>query len=228
MGKTQEEVITEILESDIWGKVEECGVAQNNIYYVVAQQGSGYVVPVWEHTILSANAIKMGIVKGEYRYFDEIAKDVVLFELTIKRKEKLEKNLSDIWAKIEEIKTNGKISLTEYFGEFSPPEERDHKIRNGIYLSHNSGQLGILIHQGIAKNFLTEMAMEMGKQIDDYYFYDTTTSMVVVFELGRVFEEVADIAPDKKILFKTLNENFMIYVMKFNQAVTKSDQIPTT
>lgn len=218
----------------IWGNINTCLEIAVNIYYIYAERGEGFMVSKDNaNTVLSPKAIAMGQEDDEWLCFGEDVKDVPMYELLQRRVAACEKIKGKALAEMQEIKRDGRLRLTDYFGECAPPAETPEgaadklqKIRNGIYFTQSQGKDGFAVHEAVADNFMSPVAAEYGRREGEYLFYDLTTSAVPIHELRQIFEEVNDAVVSEDSLLATLNSNFRTYVLLYNDIVNEEAQIP--
>ena len=131
-----------------------------------------------------------------------------------------------------EIRRDGKLRLTDYFGECTPPAQQGKDstapipVRNGIYFVQSGGQDFFAVHEAVADNFMSDMAVAFGNRQGEYLLYDLTTAAVPLFELRQLYEEVNDLIVSEDSLLSTLNSNFKTYVLYYNELIQKEAKIP--
>lgn len=223
----------------IWGTINTCVEIALNVYMIVAVDGQGIEregVMVRKNTVkdtLSEKAAAMGREDGDWLCFDEDKKDIPVYEVLQRRMALCRRMESVVMKQMEEIRRDGKLSLTDYFGECAPPEEtpagqvddRLH-VRNGIYMTQDKESLKFAVHEAVADNFMSPMAAECGSRQGDYLFYDTASSAVMLNELKNVFDEVSALVISEDSLYATLNQKFPAYKQLYNACVPKEEQIP--
>ena len=220
--------------TSIWGTINSCVEIALNIYMIVAQDENGK-----EHTgimarkdtakqTLSEEAIEKAKAKGEWLYFDEEVKDIPMYEILQKRVALCKQIENDARRELEEIRKNGKGSLTDYIGECSPPAEEESckkedmkKIRNGIYFIKDKQEMKFAIHKEVAQSYLSAFGIEFGEKKGDYYIYDLTTSAIPLYELKNIFEEVNSLIISEESLYSTLNQKFPMYTNRYNMLYSK-------
>lgn len=223
----------------IWGTINTCVEIALNVYMIVAVDGQGIEregVMVRKNTVkdtLSEKAAAMGREDGDWLCFDEDKKDIPVYEVLQRRMALCRRMESVVMKQMEEIRRDGKLSLTDYFGECAPPEETpagqvDDKlhVRNGIYMTQDKESLKFAVHEAVADNFMSPMAAECGSRQGDYLFYDTASSAVMLNELKNVFDEVSALVISEDSLYATLNQKFPAYKQLYNACVPKEEQIP--
>lgn len=223
----------------IWGTINTCVEIALNVYMIVAVDGQGIEregVMVRKNTVkdtLSGKAAAMGREDGDWLCFDEDKKDIPVYEVLQRRMALCRRMESVVMKQMEEIRRDGKLSLTDYFGECAPPEETpagqvDDKlhVRNGIYMTQDKESLKFAVHEAVADNFMSPMASECGSRQGDYLFYDTASSAVMLNELKNVFDEVSALVISEDSLYATLNQKFPAYKQLYNACVPKEEQIP--
>lgn len=223
----------------IWGTINTCVEIALNVYMIVAVDGQGIEregVMVRKNAVkdtLSEKAAAMGREDGDWLCFDEDKKDIPVYEVLQRRMALCRRMESVVMKQMEEIRRDGKLSLTDYFGECAPPEEtpagqvddRLH-VRNGIYMTQDKESLKFAVHEAVADNFMSPMAAECGSRQGDYLFYDTASSAVMLNELKNVFDEVSALVISEDSLYATLDQKFPAYKQLYNACVPKEEQIP--
>ncbi len=203
----------------IWGTINTCVEITLNVYMIVAVDGQGIEregVMVRKNAVkdtLSEKAAAMGREDGDWLCFDEDKKDIPVYEVLQRRMALCRRMESVVMKQMEEIRRDGKLSLTDYFGECAPPEEtpagqvddRLH-VRNGIYMTQDKESLKFAVHEAVADNFMSPMAAECGSRQGDYLFYDTASSAVMLNELKNVFDEVSALVISEDSLYATLDQ----------------------
>ena len=175
----------------------------------------------------------MGEEDGEWLCFNEDKKDIPVFEVLQRRMALCRRMESAIMKQMDEIRRDGKLSLTDYFGECVPPVETPagqvnemFHVRNGIYMTQDGESMKFAVHEAVADNFMSPMAAEYGVAKGDYLFYDTVSSAVMLNELKNVFDEVSALVISEESLYATLKQDFPTYMQLFNACVPKEEQIP--
>ena len=72
---------------------------------------------------LSEKAAAMGREDGDWLCFDEDKKDIPMYEVLQRRMALCRRMEAVVMKQMEEIQRDGKLSLTDYFGECAPPVE---------------------------------------------------------------------------------------------------------
>ena len=209
-----------------------------NIYAIVAKDESGLehegiMVPKSKaKEVLSEKAMSMAEQDGDWLCYGEDIKDIPMYEMLQRRVaacKRMETKAMDVMA---EIRRDGKLRLTDYFGECVPPkqdeskEDQLHQVRNGIYLVHSNGEDCFAVHEAVADNFMSDVAEAFGRRDGDYLYYDLTTAAIPLFELRQIYEEVNDLIVSEDSLLATLNTNFKNYVSYYNELVQEEAKIP--
>ncbi len=223
----------------LWGTINTCVEIALNVYMILAVDEQGIEregVMVRKNAVrdtLSEKAASMGEEDGEWLCFDEGKKDIPIYEVLQRRMALCRRMESAIMKQMDEIKRDGKLSLTDYFGECMPPVESPSgqisdmfHVRNGIYMTQDKESLKFAVHEAVADNFMSPMATEYGVAKGEYLFYDTTSSAVMLNELKNVFDEVSALVVSEDSLYATLNKCFLPYKQLFNACVPKEEQIP--
>ena len=182
---------------------------------------------------LSEKAAAMGREDGDWLCFDEDRKDIPVYEVLQRRMALCRRMESVVMKQMEEIRRDGKLSLTDYFGECAPPVETPAgrvddmlHVRNGIYMTQDGESMKFAVHEAVADFFLSPMAAECGSRQGDYLFYDTASSAVMLNELKNVFDEVSALVITEDSLYATLDQKFPAYKQLYNACVPKEEQIP--
>lgn len=223
----------------IWGTINTCVEIALNVYMIVAVDGQGIEregVMVRKDAVrdtLSDKAADMGKEDGDWLCFDEDKKDIPMYEVLQRRMALCRRMEAVVMKQMEEIQRDGKLSLTDYFGECVPPvetpagqvDDRLH-VRNGIYMTQDGESMKFAVHEAVADNFMSPMAVECGNRQGDYLFYDTASSAVMLNELKHVFDEVSALVISEDSLYATLDQNFPAYKQLYNACVPKEEQIP--
>lgn len=225
----------------IWGIINTCVEIALNVYMIVAVDGQGIEregVMVRKNAVkdtLSEKAAGMGREDGDWLCFDEDRKDIPMYEVLQRRMVLCRKMEAVVMKQMEEIQRDGKLSLTDYFGECAPPMETPAgkvddmlHVRNGIYMTQDGEGMKFAVHEAVADNFMSPMAAECGSRQGDYLFYDTVSSAIMLNELKNVFDEVSALVISEDSLYATLNQNFPAYKQLYNACVPKEEQIPET
>ncbi len=223
----------------IWGTINTCVEIAVNVYMILAvdEQGMERVgVMVRKNAVketISNKAASMGEEDGEWLCFNEDKKDIPVFEVLQRRMALCRRMESAIMKQMDEIRRDGKLSLTDYFGECVPPVETPagqvnemFHVRNGIYMTQDGESMKFAVHEAVADNFMSPMAAEYGVAKGDYLFYDTVSSAVMLNELKNVFDEVSALVISEESLYATLRQDFPTYMQLFNACVPKEEQIP--
>lgn len=223
----------------IWGNINTCIEIALDIYTIISTDKNGT-----EHTgvmarkstaekNLSPKAVSMAEQDGDWLCFDENIKDIPMYEVLQRRIAACKKIEKATLTEMAEIKRDGKLSLTDYFGECSPPTESQQgvvknmfKVRNGLYLTQDSEGLQFAVHEAILDNYMTPIAAEFGQRNGDYVFYNTETSAVALNELKNVFDEAEGLIVSEDSLYATLNKNFPAYTSIYNEIMQEEYQIP--
>lgn len=222
----------------IWGTINTCVEIALNIYEIVATDENGI-----EHSgimarkstaekNLSKKAVEMAEQDGEWLCYDENTKDIPTYEILQRRVAACKRVESAALKQMAEIKRDGKLLLTDYFGECNPPTETHHsqvtdmlKIRNGIYFTQDNTEMLFAVHEAIADNYMSAVAAEFGHRQGDYLFYNIDTCAVALNELKNVFEETEVLIISEDSLNATLHQNFPAYTTMYNELVQEEYQI---
>ena len=223
----------------IWGTINTCTEIALNIYMIIARDADGI-----EHTgimarkeaaekNLSAKAVSMARQDGDWLYYDEDTKDIPMYEVLQRRMADCKRVEAAVMKQMEEIRQDGKLSRTDYFGECSPPAETPQggvvdllPVRNGIYFTQDNHEMKLAVHEAVTDNFMSPMAAEFGQKQGEYLFYDMTTSAIPLNELKNVFDEAETLIVSEDSLFATLNNRFQAYVSEYNACMPEENQIP--
>ncbi|MPM44810.1 hypothetical protein SDC9_91492 [bioreactor metagenome] len=222
----------------IWGNINTALEIALNIYVIVAKdengiEREGIMVPKDKaKEILSDKAISMAEQDGDWLCYGEDTKDIPMYEMLQRRVAACKRMEAKAMEMMEEIRRDGKLRLTDYFGECAPPtqQEKDSPppvpVRNGIYFVQSGGQDFFAVHEAVADNFMSDMAVAFGNRQGEYLLYDLTTAAIPLFELSQIYEEVGDLIVSEDSLLSTLNTNFKTYVLYYNDLLQEEAKIP--
>jgi hypothetical protein len=222
----------------IWGNINTALEIALNIYVIVATdengiEREGIMVPKDKaKEVLSDKAISMAEQDGDWLCYGEDIKDVPMYEMLQRRVAACKRMEAKAVEMMEEIRRDGKLRLTDYFGECPPPVQRGKDspppvpVRNGIYFVQPDGQDFFAVHEAVADNFMSDMAVAFGNRQGEYLLYDLTTAAVPLFELSQIYEEVGDLIVSEDSLLSTLNTNFKTYVLYYNELLQEEAKIP--
>ena len=222
----------------IWGNINTALEIALNIYVIVATdengiEREGIMVPKDKaKEVLSDKAISMAEQDGDWLCYGEDIKDVPMYEMLQRRVAACKRMEAKAVEMMEEIRRDGKLRLTDYFGECAPPaqQEKDStppvQVRNGIYFVQSGGQDFFAVHEAVADNFMSDMAVAFGTRQGEYLLYHLTTAVVPLFELRQLYEEVSDLIVSEDSLLSTLNTNFKTYVLYYNELIQEEAKIP--
>lgn len=222
-------------QDSIWGNINTCLEIALNVYYVVADQGKGIMVPADKaKQTLSTKALALGKETDGYLYYPEGGTmDVPMYEALQKRVASCDKIKEQALAQMKEIERDGKLRLTEYFGECDSPEnipkgnvEKLNRVRNGILFVNSPEGQCFAVHEVLADYCMSPVAQEFANKQGEYLFYDLATCAVALNELKRVFPEVENIIVSEDSLYSTLNTSFPGYVRVYNSMVNEDERIP--
>lgn len=229
----------------IWGNINTAIEIALDIYMIIAKDENGI-----EHTgvmarkstadkNLSPQAVAMAeqdaesLCGSDWLYYDENTKEIPMYEVLQRRVAACKRLEAAALKEMSEIKRDGKLSLTDYFGECAPPAVTQHgvisnmfKVRNGLYFTQDNNQLQFAVHEAIADNYMSPIAAEFGQRNGDYLFYDTTTSAIALNELKNVFEEAEGLIVSEDSLYATLGKNFVAYTLIYNGIMQEEYKIP--
>lgn len=226
-------------QESIWGNINTAIEIALDIYAIVATDENGM-----EHTgimarkstaekNLSPKAVSMAEQDGEWLCYDEDTKDIPMYEVLQRRVAACKKIEAATMKEMAEIKRDGKLNLTDYFGECAPPMETQHgpisdmlKVRNGIYFTQDNKEMQFAVHEAIADNYMSPIAAEFGIRRGDYLLYDTTTAAIPLNELKNVFDEAEALVVSEDSLYATLNKNFSVYTGVYNDIMQDEYKIP--
>lgn len=219
----------------IWGNINTVIEIALNVYYIVAENGEGIMIPKDNaKDTISEKAISAGKENKDYLcYGKDETMDIPMYEVLQKRIAACDKIKAEALAQVEEIQRDGHLRLTDYFGECEPPKDTPdgnadqlQKVRNGIYFTETDGITYFAVQEAVADNFLSPLAYEFGKKKGDYLYYDLTTSAVPLHELRQIYSEVNDLVVSEDSLYATLGKNFQAYVTAYNDIVAEESKIP--
>lgn len=221
----------------IWGNINTAFEIALNIYAIVTKdengmEHEGIMVPKSKaKEVLSEKAISKAEQDGDWLCYGEDTKDIPMYEMLQRRVAACKRMESKAMEMMSEIRRDGKLRLTDYFGECTPPKQADsadqlHQVRNGIYLIHSGKEDYFAVHEAVADNFMSDVAEAFGKKNGEYLYYDLTTAAVPLYELRQIYEEVNDLIVSEDSLLATLNTNFKSYISYYNELVQEEAKIP--
>lgn len=223
----------------IWGNINTCMEIALNIYMIIAKDSKGIErTGIMAHkdsvgNNLSQEAAAMATKDGDWLYFDEEAKDVPMFEILQQRIAMCRRIENNALRQMEEIKRDGSLTLTDFFGECTPPvESKDGplhdtlKVRNGIFFTSDKENFQFAVHESIADNYMTPLAATFAHKQGEYLFYDTTTAAIPLNELKNVFDECEALIVSEDSLYATINQRFAGYMAMYNEVLQPENQIP--
>lgn len=223
----------------IWGNINTAVEIAMNIYMIIAKdenglEREGIMVPKSKaNQALSQKAISMAEQDGDWLCYGEDTKDIPMYEVLQRRVAACKRMESKAIEMMREIRRDGSLSFTDYFGECAPPievennnSEQHERIRNGIYFVHSDGEDYFAVHETIADNFMSDMAEVFGRKQGEYLYYDLNTAVVPLFELRQVYEEVDNLIVSDDSLIATLNKNFSAYITYYNELMQEEAKIP--
>lgn len=185
----------------IWGNINTCVEIALNVYEIYTDHQQGIMVRKNAETPISEKALTLGVDNGEYITFDETKKDIPMYEVL---KEKLASNQAtqlEIMKQLKEIEKDGKYRYPEYFGEIETPANVTEEIRRGIYMTSDKKEPIFAVHEVVAEDYMTEMAIDTGIKQGEYLCYDMHTAAMPIFELSKCFTEVEAMVIAKDSLY---------------------------
>lgn len=223
----------------IWGNINTCAEIALNIYMIVAKDENGIEktgIMAYKDSVgktLSKKAASMAEQDGDWLCFDENVKDIPIYETLQQRVAMCRRMEGNAMRQMEEIKRDGKLTLTDYFGECNPPTESKDgslldilKVRNGIFFTSDKENFRFAIHEAIADNYMSPMAAAFAQRHGEYLFYDTTTAAIPLNELKNIFDECEALIVSEDSLYATINRHFRSYMAVYNEILQEEYQIP--
>lgn len=223
----------------IWGTINSCVEIALDIYMIIAKDANGI-----EHSgimarkdtaekNLSPKAVSMAEQDGDWLCYDENTKDIPVYEVLQRKMAACKRAEAAIMQQIEEIRRDGKVVLSDYFGECRPPVETPHgeavdllPIRNGIYFTQDNHEMLFAVHETVADNYMSPAAAEFGQRHGEYLYYDLMASAIPISELKNVFTETEALVMSEDSLYATLNHRFQAYVSQYNHCMPEESRIP--
>lgn len=223
----------------IWGNINTSIEIAMNIYMIIAKdenglEHEGIMVPKSKaKEVLSQKAISLAEQDGDWLYYGEDTKDIPMYEVLQRRVAACKRMESKAIEMMQEIRRDGSLRLTDYFGECAPPIEVEknnlehrERVRNGIYIVHSAGKDYFAVHETVANNFMSDVAEVFGRKQGEYLYYDLNTAVIPLFELRQVYEEVDNLIVSNDSLLATLNKSFRGYVTYYNELMQEEAKIP--
>lgn len=204
----------------IWGNINTCMEIALDIYMIIADGENGVKrTGIMAHKdsvgkAISKKAASMAEPNGDWLCFDEDTKDIPMYEVLQQRVAMCRRMEGNAMRQMEEIKRDGKLTLTDYFGECNPPTESKDgplldmiKIRNGIFFTSDKENFCFAVHKSIADNYMSPMTAAFASQHGEYLFYDTTTAAIPLNELKNIFDECEALIVSEDSLYATINQH---------------------
>jgi len=219
----------------IWGNINTVVEIAINVYYIFAENGEGIMIPKEKAgDIISEKAASMGKEDNGYLcYGRDENMEIPMYEVLQKRVDACERIRQKALEQMEEIKREGNLRLTDYFGECDPPgttpegkADNHQKVRNGIYFVETGDMAYFAVQETVADNFLSPMACVAGEKKDGYIYYDLTTSAIPLNELRQVYSEIDSLIVSEDSLKATLVASFPTYLSAYNSIVQEEARIP--
>lgn len=223
----------------IWGTINSCVEIALDIYMIIAKDANGIEhngIMARKDTAeknLSPKAVSMAEQDGGWLCYDENTKDIPIYEVLQRKMAACKRAEAAIMQQIEEIRRDGKVSLSDYFGECRPPVETPHgeavdllPIRNGIYFTQDNHEMLFAVHETVADNYMSPAAAEFGQRHGEYLYYDLMASAIPISELKNVFTETEALVMSEDSLYATLNHRFQAYVSQYNHCMPEESRIP--
>lgn len=223
----------------IWGTINSCVEIALDIYMIIAKDANGI-----EHSgimarkdtaekNLSPKAVSMAEKDGDWLCYDENTKDIPVYEVLQRKMAACKRAEAAIMQQIEEIRRDGKVALSDYFGECRPPVETPYgeavdllPIRNGIYFTQDNHEMLFAVHEAVADNYMSPAAAEFGQRHGEYLYYDLMASAIPISELKNVFVETEALILSEDSLYATLNNRFPLYTTQYNHCMPEESRIP--
>lgn len=223
----------------IWGTINSCVEIALDIYMIIAKDANGI-----EHSgimarkdtaekNLSPKAVSMAEQDVDWLCYDENTKDIPVYEVLQRKMAACKRAEAAIMQQIEEIRRDGKVVLSDYFGECRPPVETPHgeavdllPIRNGIYFTQDNHEMLFAVHETVADNYMSPAAAEFGQRHGEYLYYDLMASAIPISELKNVFTETEALVMSEDSLYATLNHRFQAYISQYNHCMPEESRIP--
>lgn len=223
----------------IWGTINSCVEIALDIYMIIAKDANGIEhngIMARKDTAeknLSPKAVSMAEQDGGWLCYDENTKDIPVYEVLQRKMAACKRAEAAIMQQIEEIRRDGKVALSDYFGECRPPVETPHgeavdllPIRNGIYFTQDNHEMLFAVHETVADNYMSPAAAEFGQRHGEYLYYDLMASAIPISELKNVFTETEALVMSEDSLYATLNHRFQAYVSQYNHCMPEESRIP--
>lgn len=219
----------------IWGNINTVAEIALNVYYIFAENGEGIMIPKDKaKDTISEKAAAMGTEDNGYLCYDKDENmDIPMYEVLQRRVAACERIKAQVLTQMQEIKRDGSLRLTDYFGECVPPTkmpdgavENPQKVRNGIYFVSAGDAAYFAVHEDVADNFMSPIANAFGTKKDGYLYYNLTTCAIPLHELRHIYDEVDNLIVSEDSLYATLGANFKSYVDIYNDIIHEEERIP--
>ncbi|WP_326975319.1 hypothetical protein [Caproicibacter sp. BJN0012] len=215
------------VDETVLGEIQYYEMPFPDVYFMSGKRNEGYVVPKdYNGKVLSQKALAFGVEYGDLLFFlAGAAMNIVDYELlkyrlvhSCNNKEK-----EAFQEKLLEFRQMGQIDISGYFGAYPPPNETPVgivegfiKVCNGVYFAKSDGKWLLGISDPIEISELSIVAQQFGTEMKDYWFYDSHTSAIPVFELADYHEELHKLIVSEPALHTFLCRNFPVYVADYN------------
>lgn len=100
------------------------------------------------------------------------------------------------------------------------------QVCNGVFFTSDDEDFQFAVHESIAENHMSPMAVEFAHKHGAYLFYDTTAAAVPLNELKNIFNECDALIVSEDSLNATLNHYFSPYMAAYNASVQEQRKIP--
>jgi len=219
----------------IWGNINTVAEIALNVYYIFAENGEGIMIPKDKaKDTISEKAAAVGRSDNGYLcYGKDENMDIPMYEVLQRRVAACERIKAQALTQMQEIKRDGSLRLSDYFGECEPPAKTPdgeagnlQKVRNGIYFASTGDATYFAVHENVAENFMSPIANAFGRKADGYLCYNLTTCAVPLNELRHIYDEADNLIVSEDSLFATLGANFKSYVDIYNDIIHEEERIP--
>ena len=224
---------------DIWGELKYLTIPYPEVYFISGTQVQGYAVPEdYTGSVISKKALACGAALGGMLYFpvDETM-NIIEYELLCHRLKESSDKAEQLALKndIAISEQYGRVDLTQYFGQYPPPNETPLaivedfiRVGNGIYFAKGGGEWFFCVCEPIADCELSIICAAFGRKKRGYLFFDTVTCAIPISELRRTYSEVAALVSSEAALYQTLCSHFFSYVLIYNEnEYTEEWKLPT-
>ncbi|OME10705.1 hypothetical protein [Paenibacillus odorifer] len=198
-------------QTSIWGTILTCVEIGLHIYALQAERDQGIVLDAeYAKKALSENALQLGKERDGHVYFDDVKSIVPTYELA-KQRAITHPELQSVAENPEQLVPDGHYFAPEYFGEFPPPQDdqgqaypQQQTWDNGVFLVERPQGIQLAVHQTVAEQVLSDMALMHAAGHESYWFFPLSDCAIPIYELS---------ASHPGVLAKVINEDSLLHTL---------------